>query len=74
MGPGATLAAFAIALAFGVPTAGLVSLGVVLAVALVAVLVGVWSRRRLGGVTGDVFGAAVELGETAGLLAVVAWR
>jgi adenosylcobinamide-GDP ribazoletransferase len=26
---------------------------------------------RLGGVTGDVYGAAVELVETAGLLAVV---
>ncbi|HEX5901545.1 MAG TPA: adenosylcobinamide-GDP ribazoletransferase [Actinomycetota bacterium] len=74
MGPGATLAAFAIATAISVPTAGLSTLGVVLAVVVVAFLVGAWSRRRLGGVTGDVFGAAVELGETAGLLAVVAWR
>ena len=74
MGPGATLAAFAIATAISVPTAGISTLGVVLAVVVVAFLVGAWSRRRLGGVTGDVFRAAVELGETAGLLAVVAWR
>ena len=74
MGPGALLIALGIALAIGIPTAGLSTLGVVLAVALVAVLLGAWSRRRLGGVTGDVFGAAVELGETMGLLAIVAWR
>jgi adenosylcobinamide-GDP ribazoletransferase len=74
MGPGALLIALGIALAIGIPTAGLSVLGVVFAVALVAVLLGAWSRRRLGGVTGDVFGAAVELGETMGLLAIVAWR
>ena len=34
----------------------------------------VWSRRRLGGVTGDVLGAANELGRVLGLHAgVVAW-
>ena len=65
-GAGATLAAFAIATAISVPTAGISTLGVVLAVVVVAFLVGAWSRRRLGGVTGDVFRAAVELGETAG--------
>ena len=73
MGTGATLATFAIALAIGGPAAGTATVGIALAVALVAVLIGAWSERRLGGVTGDVFGAAVELGEAAGLLAVVAW-
>ncbi len=72
MGPGTTLAALAVASAIAVPTARLGTIGIVLAVALVALLTGAWSSRRLGGVTGDVFGAAVELGETAGLLAVIA--
>jgi cobalamin synthase len=31
-----------------------------------------WSRRRLGGVTGDVFGASAELAETLSLAAVAA--
>ncbi|HJS26377.1 MAG TPA: adenosylcobinamide-GDP ribazoletransferase, partial [Actinomycetota bacterium] len=74
MGFGTAMAALAIALAIAVPTAGPATLGIALAVGVVGVLVGAWSRRRLGGVTGDVFGAAVELGETMGLLAAVAWR
>jgi adenosylcobinamide-GDP ribazoletransferase len=69
-----TLAAFAIALAIGIPTAGFAVLGIALAAAVVAIAVGWWSSRRLGGVTGDVFGAAVELGETIALVAVVATR
>jgi adenosylcobinamide-GDP ribazoletransferase len=74
MGAGAPVTALVIAVAIGVPAAGPATLGIAFAVAVVAVLVGAWSRRRLGGVTGDVFGAAVELGETMGLLAVVTWR
>jgi adenosylcobinamide-GDP ribazoletransferase len=31
----------------------------------VASLFGVWLRRRLGGLTGDVYGATIELGEVA---------
>jgi adenosylcobinamide-GDP ribazoletransferase len=47
---------------------------VAVSAAVVGVTIGLgrWSRRRLGGVTGDVFGAAVELGETAGLTAALA--
>jgi adenosylcobinamide-GDP ribazoletransferase len=64
-----SLAALVLSLAIGVPTARLATLGIVVAVAAVAIGIGAWSNRRLGGVTGDVFGAAVELAETMGLLA-----
>jgi len=33
-----------------------------------------WSRRRLGGVTGDVFGAGAELTATLSLAVAVALR
>jgi adenosylcobinamide-GDP ribazoletransferase len=46
---------------------GLIALGAELvAIALVAL----FSRRRLGGYTGDVLGAAGVIGETIGLLAL----
>ena len=45
----------------------LVALGVVLLVAAVM-------RRRLGGLTGDVYGAAIEIAEAAALVAAVAHR
>jgi cobalamin synthase len=35
-------------------------------------VIGLGSRSRLGGVTGDVLGAATELATTAGLLAAAA--
>jgi cobalamin synthase len=46
----------------------------VLAVAVVAIVLGWWSRGRLGGATGDVFGATIELGETFALVAALAAR
>jgi len=41
-------------------------------VALTTVVVSIWSLRRIGGLTGDVYGAVVELSEVAALLLVVA--
>jgi adenosylcobinamide-GDP ribazoletransferase len=61
----ATLVALA---ALGPP--GLVATAVAV---LTALAVGYLLSRRLGGVTGDVFGAAVEMSELAVLLTVSAW-
>jgi adenosylcobinamide-GDP ribazoletransferase len=46
---------------------GLAALGAEL---IAIVLVALFSRRRLGGYTGDVLGAAGVVGETIGLLAL----
>jgi adenosylcobinamide-GDP ribazoletransferase len=72
VGPGATAAAAAIALAIGVASAGFATAGMVVAVGVVAGTIAWWSGRRLGGVTGDGLGAAIELGETLALAAAVA--
>lgn len=53
---------------------GLRGLAVVGGAAVGAVLVGALARRRLGGVTGDVLGASVELATTLALVAAVATR
>ena len=46
----------------------------VLAGPVVALGLSVWANRRLGGISGDVFGAANELGRVAALHAgVIAW-
>jgi adenosylcobinamide-GDP ribazoletransferase len=74
IGVGTTMVASALALAIAVPSAGLAAAGMAVAVAVVAVPIAWWSKRRLGGVTGDGFGAAAELGETLALVAAVAMR
>jgi adenosylcobinamide-GDP ribazoletransferase len=65
----------ALAVALGVALVGLGVVGAVAlaAAALVAVGVARFLCGRLGGITGDVLGAAVELGELAVLLVVTAW-
>jgi adenosylcobinamide-GDP ribazoletransferase len=74
IGGGTAAAALVIGLAISIPCAGLATPAMVLAVAVVAIVLGRWSRRRLGGATGDVFGAIIELGETFALVAALAAR
>jgi cobalamin synthase len=45
--------------------------GIVVTVAVVTFAIGGSARRCFGGATGDVFGAAAELSQTLGLVAVV---
>lgn len=68
------VAVYGLALACGAAVLGAGSRGlVVLAAEVVAALAVVWlARRRLGGYTGDVLGACGVLGETVGLLVLVA--
>lgn len=55
---------------FALGTAGIVAVAVA---AVVAVVLGRFMSGRLGGVTGDVLGAAIETGEVVVLLTVSAW-
>jgi adenosylcobinamide-GDP ribazoletransferase len=74
MGGRPALIGIAIASAIGILTVGW-AFGVMAAAGLAtAFLVGRWSRRRLGGVTGDTLGAAAELTETLALTAALAVR
>lgn len=66
--------ALVVGLAVAIPSAGWATAWMLLAVAISAVVVAWWSDRRLGGITGDGFGAAIELGETLALVAAVAVR
>jgi adenosylcobinamide-GDP ribazoletransferase len=74
VGVGAVAFASVMALAIAIPSAGIATLGMTVAVVAASTPVAWWSNRRLGGVTGDVFGAAIELGETFALVAVLAAR
>jgi adenosylcobinamide-GDP ribazoletransferase len=69
VGRNRVLVALAIAAAFCL---WLHALPLLAAAAAVALVVGLAARRALGGVTGDVLGAAAELAELAGLVVAVA--
>lgn len=74
VGGGRALIGIAIASAIGILAVGW-AFGVMVATGLVVVaVIGRWSRRRLGGVTGDTLGAAAELTETLALAAALAIR
>jgi adenosylcobinamide-GDP ribazoletransferase len=72
VGLGRCIAALVLASGVGVLTAGPVFGAMAAAGVIVAGVVGRWSRRRLGGVTGDTLGAATEVAETACLVTAAA--
>jgi adenosylcobinamide-GDP ribazoletransferase len=74
MGLGPGLVGIAMAAAIGILTAGPVFGGMAATGLAVAGIVGRWSRRRLGGVTGDTLGATAELTETLALTAAISLR
>lgn len=65
---GLAVAAVAAAAALGARGLVMVAAGLLAALAL-----GAFMARRLGGITGDVLGAGVEVAEVAALMAVAAW-
>lgn len=62
------------ALAVSVAALGLAGVSAMLIALAAAIAAGAFLARRLGGLTGDVLGAVVEIGELAVLLAVAGWR
>lgn len=73
IGPRTALGASVLALAIAVPTAGWATLGMVAAGVVAAAPIAWWSSRRLGGITGDGFGAATELADALAMLAAAAF-
>lgn len=73
LGVRGTAAGIALATVVAVMTTGAWALGTLACLALVSVAVGVLARRRLGGVTGDAMGAAIELTATSALIFAAGW-
>jgi hypothetical protein len=65
-------AAAVIGIAIGAATSGIAAAWMAAALVVVCLGLGRWSQVRLGGVTGDVFGASAELSEALALVAAVA--
>ena len=74
IGAGAVVVASATGLLIAVPSAGVATIGMFVSMLVAGSTIGRWSNRRLGGITGDGFGAAIELAETLALLVAVAVR
>lgn len=72
VGAASLLLGTGLALAIAVAAAGAAGLALFACAATVTAAVGLLSRRRLGGVTGDVMGAAIELSATLALVLAVA--
>ncbi|MEW5913706.1 MAG: adenosylcobinamide-GDP ribazoletransferase [Thermodesulfobacteriota bacterium] len=66
------LAAGASALALALIAAGLAGAAAALAVLLLGLVLGWWYQRRIGGVTGDTLGAALEAAEALALVVMAA--
>jgi adenosylcobinamide-GDP ribazoletransferase len=62
----------ALALVLATALLGLRAFALLVGAAVATLLVAATARRRLGGVTGDVLGAGIELATTGSLLAAVA--
>ncbi len=67
------VAGLCLAAAVAIVTVGFMASALLGGLVVVTAAVGVGARRRLGGVTGDVLGAAAELTTLAGLIAALAW-
>lgn len=72
VGLGRCLASAALAVTIGVVAVGPAFGAMVIAVVAVTGLIRRWSRRHLGGMTGDTLGATAELSETAALVTALA--
>ncbi|HEV2727336.1 MAG TPA: adenosylcobinamide-GDP ribazoletransferase [Solirubrobacterales bacterium] len=74
VGTASVLIGTGLALALAVATAGTAGLALFACAAAVTAAVGLLAYRRLGGVTGDVMGAAIELSATLALVLAVALK
>jgi adenosylcobinamide-GDP ribazoletransferase len=73
LGPSAAGTGVVLAAVLAVVLGGLWAFALIGALVVITLAVGLAARRRLGGATGDVLGAGVELTTLAGLLVAAAW-